>query len=115
MEKLDINTLKKDLEDQLVLLLQQTKVSELNSLEADAVNPDRSDLATRYRQHERERVLTSQTEKQVAEIEEAIKRIEAGTYGTCTKCGNAIAAGRLEALPHAALCIQCQAALENNH
>ena len=43
----------------------------------------------------------------LGEIEAALARIEAGTYGTCTNCGNEIAIGRLEAQPWASLCIDC--------
>ncbi len=43
----------------------------------------------------------------LGEIDAALARIDAGTYGTCTNCGNAIAVGRLEAQPWAALCIDC--------
>jgi DnaK suppressor protein len=43
----------------------------------------------------------------LGEIDAALARIEAGTYGTCTKCGNEIAVGRLEAHPWASLCIDC--------
>lgn len=39
------------------------------------------------------------------EIEAALGRIEAGTYGTCERCGGEIAPERLEAHPWAALCI----------
>jgi DnaK suppressor protein len=35
-----------------------------------------------------------------------------GTYGTCANCGKKIPVARLEALPHATLCIECQAASE---
>jgi RNA polymerase-binding protein DksA len=41
----------------------------------------------------------------LAEIDAALKRIEDGTYGTCTKCGREIPLERLEACPWAALCI----------
>ena len=41
----------------------------------------------------------------LAEIDAALARIDAGTYGTCTKCGKQIAVGRLEAHPWASLCI----------
>lgn len=41
----------------------------------------------------------------LSEIEAALKRIEDGTYGTCTACGKEIAAERLEAHPWASLCI----------
>jgi DnaK suppressor protein len=43
----------------------------------------------------------------LGEIDAALARIEAGTYGTCTNCGSEIATGRLEAHPWASLCIDC--------
>lgn len=44
----------------------------------------------------------------VAQISAALNRIDDGTYGRCTRCGLQIAPARLEALPHAAACIECQ-------
>jgi RNA polymerase-binding protein DksA len=41
----------------------------------------------------------------LAEIDAALKRIEDGTYGKCTKCGKEIAPERLEVYPWASLCI----------
>jgi DnaK suppressor protein len=49
---------------------------------------------------------------EMAEITGALKRIEDGTYGVCTDCGNAIALARLRVLPTARHCIRCQEALE---
>lgn len=57
-----------------------------------------------------------ETAYQIAEIEseavdqinEAIDRIEAGTYGVCEMCGDPIPAARLKALPSATLCVQCK-------
>lgn len=43
----------------------------------------------------------------LAEIDAALARIEDGTYGTCTNCGNEIAVARMEAQPWASLCIDC--------
>jgi DnaK suppressor protein len=39
------------------------------------------------------------------EIDEALERIEAGTYGVCAVCGEPIPDERLEAVPYATLCI----------
>jgi DnaK suppressor protein len=39
----------------------------------------------------------------------ALRRIEDGTYGTCTTCGTAIARERLEALPETPVCVVCKA------
>jgi RNA polymerase-binding protein DksA len=37
----------------------------------------------------------------------ALRRLDAGTYGTCARCGEPIGAARLRALPEAAECIDC--------
>src|SRR5215470_1697034 len=41
------------------------------------------------------------------EIDEALAKLEAGTYGRCESCGGDIAPARLEAKPAAQLCIEC--------
>ena len=45
----------------------------------------------------------------VSAITAALNRLDAGTYGTCTRCGTDIPPARLEAVPHAAACVPCQA------
>ena len=45
--------------------------------------------------------------KEIASVKRALARIEDGTYGECVRCGEVIAAARLEARPEAALCIDC--------
>jgi RNA polymerase-binding protein DksA len=44
----------------------------------------------------------------LSEIDEALKRIEAGTFGTCRTCGKPIGEERLEALPYTTQCIDCK-------
>ncbi|EZP28378.1 DnaK suppressor protein [Microbacterium oleivorans] len=46
----------------------------------------------------------------VDEITNALNRIDAGTYGRCARCSGWIAPARLEAVPHAATCIDCSRA-----
>jgi DnaK suppressor protein len=41
-------------------------------------------------------------------IDEALQRVDQGTYGTCDECGQDIAAARLSAVPFALLCLECQ-------
>lgn len=48
----------------------------------------------------------------IAQITAALNRIAQGTYGQCTRCGGQIAPARLEVLPHAAACIECQSHAE---
>jgi RNA polymerase-binding transcription factor DksA len=47
----------------------------------------------------------------VSEAREALRRIDAGTYGKCENCGQAIAKARLEAIPFTRFCVKCA---ENN-
>jgi len=56
--------------------------------------------------------LLSQEQDALYEIEEALKRIEAGTYGVCEMSGKPIAHARLEALPFARYTVECQAQFE---
>lgn len=56
--------------------------------------------------------LLSQEQDALYEIEEALKRIDAGTYGVCEMSGKEIPAARLEALPFARLTVECQAEFE---
>jgi RNA polymerase-binding protein DksA len=46
-------------------------------------------------------------------VQAAIARLRRGEYGVCQACGNEIPAARLEAVPEAALCVECQARAEH--
>lgn len=46
-------------------------------------------------------------------VDQALERVHAGTYGNCQECGKPISRERLEAVPHARLCINCKANEEN--
>lgn len=48
-------------------------------------------------------------------IDAALDRIVQGTYGVCLECGTPIADARLEAIPYAPLCVECQAEYERRH
>jgi DnaK suppressor protein len=56
--------------------------------------------------------LLSQEQDALYEIEEALKRIELGTYGICEMSGKPIAHPRLEALPFARYTVECQSQIE---
>lgn len=49
----------------------------------------------------------------LAKIDDALRRLEAGSYGRCGDCGGEISAARLRALPFADRCRDCQESLEN--
>jgi RNA polymerase-binding protein DksA len=45
-------------------------------------------------------------------IQDALARLKRGEYGRCQRCGEEIPPARLEAMPHATLCVECQARVE---
>jgi DnaK suppressor protein len=51
---------------------------------------------------------------ELGDIEAALKRIQAGTYGQCTDCGVVIPPARLQAYPTAKRCINCQSLAEQH-
>ncbi len=52
--------------------------------------------------------LLSSEGKLLKQIQDALKRIEKKTYGTCSQCGKDITKKRLKAVPFAELCLTCQ-------
>ena len=67
-----------------------------------------ADTATETYDRELDYTLEENSEHVLGEIDAALKRIDEGTYGTCTNCGNPIPEERLEARPWATLCIGCK-------
>ena len=56
---------------------------------------------------QRDLALRDRERVQLRQVEEALGRLAAGTYGTCRSCGRPIATERLDAIPWAATCIDC--------
>lgn len=52
--------------------------------------------------------LSAQAQAAIEEIDAALAKIAEGTYGFCESCGNPVPKARLEALPHARLCVSCK-------
>ncbi len=61
---------------------------------------------------ERNQAITRNTEEILSQVNAAIQRLDAGTYGICENCGKPINPRRLEALPYATLCRDCQDAAD---
>ena len=57
--------------------------------------------------------LTSEQMRTLRAIDEALKKIHEGDYGVCEKCGCKIQKSRLDFVPYARYCIQCQRSIEN--
>ena len=56
--------------------------------------------------------LTERGQILLRQIDDALERIDTGTFGECERCGNEISQARLKAMPTAALCIECATAVE---
>ena len=57
--------------------------------------------------------LRGREQKLLKKIDEAISRIDGGTYGVCEECGGQISVKRLEAIPWTACCLECQNSVEH--
>ena len=66
--------------------------------EGDTLNVERDRLL----------VVASEAKERVVEIDAALARVEAGTYGVCEACGKPIPEARLEVVPEATLCVGCK-------
>lgn len=67
-----------------------------------------ADHASEMFDREVDESLGENAELIVREIDDALARIDAGTYGTCVRCGRAIPEERLAAVPYAVLCVSCK-------
>ncbi len=56
--------------------------------------------------------LVDSLKQQLDEIDRALSKVDAGTYGTCESCGNEISPARLEFRPASTLCVDCKSKLE---
>jgi RNA polymerase-binding transcription factor len=62
-----------------------------------------------------ELALIEMTSETLGQIDQALQRLDDGTYGACAQCGAEIAEARLKAVPFATLCRSCQEAQESLH
>ncbi|MGH9750478.1 MAG: TraR/DksA family transcriptional regulator [Candidatus Polarisedimenticolia bacterium] len=58
--------------------------------------------------------ILASLDRTLKQIDRAIRRVHAGTYGLCAACGGAIPLGRLHALPFATACVPCQTRSESS-
>ena len=73
-----------------------------------------ADISTESDEREKVASLITRETEILKEIDAALERIEDASYGKCETCGCDITAPRLQALPFATLCIECQAEAEKS-
>lgn len=95
---------------ELVQGISQSIKQESNSLSFDV--GDFYDYASGDRERELAHTLTDRERERLFQVEDALRRIEEGSYGICDICGIDIQEGRLLALPFTKYCFACQEDLE---
>lgn len=112
-----------------LLITERTKLAdEIKSIAHDAsISPrDASGDLSAYTVHmadmaadtyERELSMNIVTSEQeiLYQIDDALKRLDDGSFGVCLQCSQPITMSRLKAVPYASLCITCQRAKEQQH
>ena len=63
---------------------------------------------------EKRLALEERLRDSLAEMDHALQKYEAGTYGLCDSCGQPIELARLEAMPQASLCLSCKVSQAKN-
>ena len=67
-----------------------------------------AETGTEIFEQERNLSVEQSLQQQLADVEHALSKFGEGTYGICDNCGKEIMPERLQALPQAALCIDCK-------
>jgi len=107
---------------QLLIKLREKFVGEMENITKDTLKTSQrdasgdlsgytlhmADVATDHYDREFSLGIASAEQKIIYEIDEALKRIEDGSYGLCFICDKAISKKRLTALPYAKYCVECQ-------
>jgi RNA polymerase-binding transcription factor DksA len=101
--------------DQMQSVAQNSLRSRSESNEASAVGQHQADAGSDAYEKDFALSLLSQEQDALYEIEEALKRIELGTYGVCEMSSKAIPHARLEAIPFARFTVECQQQLEKEN
>jgi DnaK suppressor protein len=96
----DLSTARAELDEQRRLRTAQLDELAADAAEAVALGDDQRLQVIR--------ALTITAEAALTEIEAALGRVEAGTYGSCERCDEPVPAERLEVLPMTRLCTRCQ-------
>ena len=98
--------------DSMAGVAQGTLRSRAEGSEASAFGMHQADAGSDAYDRDFALSLLSQEQDALYEIDEALKRIEVGTYGKCEMSGKSIPHARLEAIPFARFTVECQSQLE---
>jgi RNA polymerase-binding transcription factor DksA len=111
---------------QKLLILKDTLLDSMNGVARDSLRSQTGGDASAFGMHQADAgsdaydrdfalSLLSQEQDSLYEIDQALKRIENGTYGVCEMSGKQIPKARLDALPFTRYTVECQAELEKRN
>lgn len=94
--------------------LKKALAGDLSALKdlSEQTSGDVVDFALDSAQDEISSQLAEVESRELASIDQALERMRSGSYGTCEGCNASIPLARLQALPYATCCIECQRKLE---
>ena len=96
-----------ELSEQLTTIEDQTFATTQSDLSGDVgVDDESADAGTATFEREKELSIEQNVRDLLQKIDRALKRIDAGTYGICERCGKPIEKARIKALPYVDLCIK---------
>src|SRR3989440_8322205 len=101
--------------DSMAGVAQDTLRSRAEGSEASAFGMHQADAGSDAYDRDFALSLLSQEQDALYEIDQALKRIELGTYGVCEMSGKQIPRARLEAIPFARFTVECQSQLEKQN
>lgn len=82
--------------------------------ELSVVDQHPADVGTEVFEREKDLSIAQTFTSELEDIEAALMKLDAGTYGTCEACNKPIGDARLEAIPHARFCVDDQASAERS-
>ena len=110
--KTQLKKIRAGLEDERAQLLAQVKgldeEADVKNWRDGGFDDDPADSGSASFERETAQSLSNHARNLLTQIDDALRRMDAGTYGVCERCGERIDIDRLDALPYARLCLECK-------
>lgn len=111
MAAIDVDFFRRLLNDRRQELLNEAEKT-VDGMDGDENFPDPTDRASLESNRNFILRIRDRERKLIVKIDEALRRLEDGSYGVCEECGEMIGTARLKARPVTTLCIDCKSAQE---
>jgi DnaK suppressor protein len=110
--KTQLRAIREGLEQERVQLLSQVEEldaeADVNNWREGGFDDDPADAGSASFERETAQSLSIHSRGLLAQIDDALRRMDAETYGLCESCGDRVEIERLQALPYATQCMECK-------